>query len=156
MALPWNVHQAQIIIPYKFTQISLLQKAMTAGDSNSDDREGQRGLAQVGDALISFVIMNEGFERGLSRSLLYSLALMLMIERTDLSLPQEIKQRTDRNLRARNGAACLLEDSALINSSRSASARYTMGRSLPRLRTLYLRSSPPCGRTLATMLKLFK
>ena len=54
-------------IPYQFRNPALLQKVFIAGDTNSDDREGHRGMAQVGDALISFVITSEGFDRGISR-----------------------------------------------------------------------------------------
>jgi hypothetical protein len=59
----------QFVLPYTFRDASLLRKALRSGDSNSDDREGHRGLAQVGDALMGFVIISEGFARGLSRSI---------------------------------------------------------------------------------------
>ena len=71
MASDWSTLEAQVFIPYKFQDVSLLRKALTAGDSNADDREGHRGMAQVGDALMSFVIMSEGFDRGMSRSKTY-------------------------------------------------------------------------------------
>ena len=54
-------------IPYQFRDLALLRKAFIAGDSNSDDREGHRGMAQLGDALVSFVITSEGYDRGISR-----------------------------------------------------------------------------------------
>ena len=68
MASNWSVFESQLIIPYTFRDLSLLRKALTAGDSNSDDREGHRGMAQLGDTLMSFVITSEGFDRGISRS----------------------------------------------------------------------------------------
>lgn len=47
----------------------LLRTALRSGDGNSDGREGHRGMAQVGDALMGFIIISEGFARGLSRSM---------------------------------------------------------------------------------------
>ena len=67
MASKWQTLQAQLLIPHTFNNILFLQKAFTAGDSNSDDRDGHRGMSQVGDALMNFVMMNEGFLRGIPR-----------------------------------------------------------------------------------------
>ncbi len=58
----------QANISYRFTTLSLLEKILIAGDSNSDDREGHRGMAQLGDSLMGTVILSDGLERGLSRS----------------------------------------------------------------------------------------
>lgn len=69
MTYEWNMLGTQFVLPYTFRDTSLFSKALRSGDSNSDDREGHRGMAQVGDALMSFVIMNEGFNRGISRSM---------------------------------------------------------------------------------------
>lgn len=52
---------------YWFKEPELLRRALTAGDSNSDDREGHRGMAQLGDSLMGTVILSDGLERGLSR-----------------------------------------------------------------------------------------
>lgn len=68
MAEDTEVAKAQLIIPYDFQDLSLLRTALTAGDTNSDDREGNRGLAQVGDTLMSLVIKTQGFQSGFSRS----------------------------------------------------------------------------------------
>ena len=57
----------QRMLPDIYVDLSYLDKALTAGDSESEDREGQRGLSQVGDALMRFIILCEGFQRGLSR-----------------------------------------------------------------------------------------
>ena len=57
----------QRMLPDIYKDPSYLDKALTAGDSESEDREGQRGLSQVGDALMRFIILCEGFHRGLSR-----------------------------------------------------------------------------------------
>ena len=59
----------QQMLPYIYKDSSFLEKALTAGDSESEDREGQRGFSQVGDALLRFVILSEGFRNGLSRSM---------------------------------------------------------------------------------------
>jgi len=69
MTSEWNMLGTQFVLPYTFRDTSLFSKALRSGDSNSDDGEGHRGMAQVGDALMSFVIMNEGFNRGISRSM---------------------------------------------------------------------------------------
>lgn len=68
MASDAMVLRAQAIITHQFRGVELLRKALTAGDTNSDDREGHRGMSQVGDALMSFVILSEGLEQGISRS----------------------------------------------------------------------------------------
>jgi hypothetical protein len=69
MTTDWAALGTQFVLPYTFRDASLLRKALRSGDSNSDDREGHRGMAQVGDALMGFVIISEGFARGLSRSI---------------------------------------------------------------------------------------
>jgi hypothetical protein len=69
MTTNWAALGTQFVLPYTFRDASLLRKALRSGDSNSDDREGNRGMAQVGDALMGFVIISEGFARGLSRSI---------------------------------------------------------------------------------------
>lgn len=56
------------MLSHQYKDISHLDKALTAGDTESADREGQRGLSQVGDALMRFIILYEGFIQGLSRS----------------------------------------------------------------------------------------
>lgn len=58
----------QQMLPYIYKDPSYLEKSLTAGDTESEDREGQRGLSQVGDALMRFMILCEGFRHGLSRS----------------------------------------------------------------------------------------
>lgn len=68
MASDFSVLDAQRILPYDFRDPELLRKALTAGDTNSDNREGNRGLAQVGDTLMNVVIKTEGFQSGFSRS----------------------------------------------------------------------------------------
>ena len=67
MASERATFESEYNIPYQFRSLALLQKAFIAGDTNSDDREGHRGMAQLGDALISFVITSEGYDRGISR-----------------------------------------------------------------------------------------
>ena len=67
MATAWSAYEAELALPYRFRNLSLLRKALIAGDTNSNDREGHRGMAQVGDALMSFAIISEGFDRGISR-----------------------------------------------------------------------------------------
>lgn len=68
MAPPWVLDHLQAKISYRFTTLSLLEKTLIAGDSNSDDREGHRGMAQLGDSLIGTVILSDGVARGFSRS----------------------------------------------------------------------------------------
>ncbi len=51
-----------------FTNLRSLEKTLIEGDSNSDDREGHRGMAQLGDSLMGTVMLKDGLERGLSRS----------------------------------------------------------------------------------------
>ncbi|KAK3613260.1 hypothetical protein LTR56_027989 [Elasticomyces elasticus] len=53
---------------YRFTDLLLLGKTLVPGDTNSDDREGHRKMAQLGDSLMGTVILSDGLERGLSRS----------------------------------------------------------------------------------------
>ncbi len=62
------LHHLQAKISYRFTNLWLLEKILIAGDSNSDDREGHRGMAQLGDSLMGTVILSDGLERGLSQS----------------------------------------------------------------------------------------
>jgi hypothetical protein len=59
----------QQMLPHIYNDPSYLEKALTAGDTESEDREGHRGLSQVGDALTRFLILCEGFRHGLSRSM---------------------------------------------------------------------------------------
>lgn len=68
MAPSWVLGHLQAKMSYLFKDLSLLEKMLTAGDSNSDDREGHRGMAQLGDSLMGTVILSDGLERGLSRS----------------------------------------------------------------------------------------
>lgn len=53
---------------YEFRDHFLLEKIFVAGDTNGDDREGHRGMAQLGDSLIGTVMLIDGLRRGLSRS----------------------------------------------------------------------------------------
>lgn len=62
-----GVTQAQAFLPHYFQNQDLLRNALIAADSNRDDRDGHRSLAQLGDQLIGFVLMSEGYDRGLSR-----------------------------------------------------------------------------------------
>jgi dsRNA-specific ribonuclease len=86
-----DVLGTQLLLPYTFHDLLLLHKALISGDSNSDDREGHRGMAQVGDALMRFVIMSEGFDRGLSRSE-YSDGPITLYKNTDDSVIAEEQQ----------------------------------------------------------------
>ncbi|KAK6440393.1 hypothetical protein LTR95_003384 [Oleoguttula sp. CCFEE 5521] len=52
---------------YRFKTRRFLEKTLIAGDSNSDDREGHRGMAQLGDSWMGTVIYTDGMERGLTR-----------------------------------------------------------------------------------------
>ena len=67
MASEWTSFESEHNFPYQFRDAALLWKAFIAGDSNSDDREGNRRMAQLGDVLVSFVITSEGYDRGISR-----------------------------------------------------------------------------------------
>ena len=58
----------QMTMSYRFKNRLLLERVFIAGDTNSNDREGHRGVAQFGDSLMSMVIKSDGLERGLSRS----------------------------------------------------------------------------------------
>ena len=58
----------QQMFPYIYKDFAYLEKALTAGDTEGEDREGHRGFSQVGDALMRFLILSEGFKLGLSRS----------------------------------------------------------------------------------------
>ncbi|KAK4551475.1 hypothetical protein LTR86_011152 [Recurvomyces mirabilis] len=75
MAQPWVLDFLQEKLSYPFKDLSLLKKTLVAGDSNSNDYEGHRGMAQLGDSLMGTVIMSDGLERGLSRNELQSEAL---------------------------------------------------------------------------------
>ena len=68
MAPTWALENLQAKMLYGFKDPLLLEKAMVAGDSNSDDREGHRGMAQLGDSLMGTVILSDGLERGFPRS----------------------------------------------------------------------------------------
>ena len=67
MASDGDVFAAELRIPYVFRDRSLLRKAFTAGDDKSHDRQGHRTLAQLGDALLGFIGLFEGFRQGYSR-----------------------------------------------------------------------------------------
>ena len=67
MAPLWVLDHLQDKMSYWFTDLLLLGKTLVPGDSNSDDREGHRGMAQLGDSLMGAVILSDGLERGLSR-----------------------------------------------------------------------------------------
>lgn len=58
----------QMTMSYRFKNRPSLERVFIAGDTNSNDREGHRGVAQFGDSLMSMVIKSDGLERGLSRS----------------------------------------------------------------------------------------
>lgn len=65
---PWVLEYIQCgVLSYLFKDLALLVKALVSGDSNSADREGNRGLAQLGDAVMSMVIISEGLKKGVSR-----------------------------------------------------------------------------------------
>lgn len=71
MAPLWVLDHLQASMSYRFTNLSLLEKTLIAVDSNSDDREGHRGMAQLGDSFMGTVMLCDGLERGLSRSECY-------------------------------------------------------------------------------------
>lgn len=63
---------------YEFKNLALLNKALVAGDTNSDDREGNRGLAMLGDSLMNVAIISDGLANGRSRGkTAYSFAAVL-------------------------------------------------------------------------------
>ena len=68
MAPSWVLDYLQVQMSYSFTNLRLLEHSLVVGDSNSDDREGHRGMAQLGDNLMGTVILSDGLERGRSRS----------------------------------------------------------------------------------------
>jgi hypothetical protein len=57
----------QAKLSYEFRDWGLLKQCFLAGDSNSTDREGHRGLAQVGDTLMGLVVICDGTAKGRSR-----------------------------------------------------------------------------------------
>ncbi len=68
MAPSWVLDHLQAKMSFCFTNLRSLEKTLIEGDSNSDDREGHRGMAQLGDSLMGTVMLKDGLERGLSRS----------------------------------------------------------------------------------------
>lgn len=67
MATESILDELQSKMAYRFTNLRLLEDCLVAGDSNSDNREGHRGVAQLGDSLMSTAALTDGLTRSLPR-----------------------------------------------------------------------------------------
>ncbi|KAK3073560.1 hypothetical protein LTR53_004753 [Teratosphaeriaceae sp. CCFEE 6253] len=67
MAEDWQVQMAKQLIDWPYQDAEPIRLALTAGDSECEDREGHRMLAQYGDSLVSFIIATICFQLGVSR-----------------------------------------------------------------------------------------
>jgi len=56
MAEDWQVDQAKQLILWHYHDSEPVRKALTAGDTESDDREGHRTLARLGDSVVPLII----------------------------------------------------------------------------------------------------
>ena len=67
MANETVVLQLQEHIGYSFKKPSLLQLALTAAGAEETNYDGNRRLAQLGESLITAVLCNTAFSKGVSR-----------------------------------------------------------------------------------------
>ena len=67
MAQDWQVDKAKQLICWPYQDEGPIRRALTAGDTESDDREGHRMLAQLGDSLVAFIIATICFKLGITR-----------------------------------------------------------------------------------------
>lgn len=67
MAEDWQVQKAKQLIHWPYEDVEPIRLALTAGDTESEDREGHRMLAQYGDSLVPFIIATICFQLGVSR-----------------------------------------------------------------------------------------
>ncbi|KAK1084105.1 hypothetical protein LTR48_005762 [Friedmanniomyces endolithicus] len=67
MAEDWQVEMAKHLIHWHYEDVQPIRLALTAGDTERDDREGHRMLAQYGDNLVPFSIATINFQLDVSR-----------------------------------------------------------------------------------------
>ena len=58
----------QVKIGYNFNKIEYLELALTAAGAEEENHDGNRKLAQLGEALLECVVMDKAFTEGASRS----------------------------------------------------------------------------------------
>ena len=56
MAEDWQVNQAKRLILWQYDDSEPVRQALTAGDTEGDDREGHRPLARLGDSIVPLII----------------------------------------------------------------------------------------------------
>jgi len=61
MALPPGVDEVQGIVGYNYSHANLVVQALTAAGADEANYDGNRKLAQLGESLIQFVLVNDSF-----------------------------------------------------------------------------------------------
>lgn len=56
MAEDWQVDQAKQLILWLYEDSEPVKTALTAGDTESDDHEGHRSLARLGDSIVPVIV----------------------------------------------------------------------------------------------------
>ncbi|KAK5105871.1 hypothetical protein LTR62_001958 [Meristemomyces frigidus] len=67
MAQDWQVQKVKELIQWPYEDVEPLRLALTAGDTESENREGHRMLAAYGDSLVPFVIATICFQLAIPR-----------------------------------------------------------------------------------------
>jgi hypothetical protein len=67
MATPWHVTIVQDAIGYRFRKESLITRALTAAGADPSNHEGNRQMAQCGDAYLHFLVVHDGYKKGARR-----------------------------------------------------------------------------------------
>lgn len=67
MAEDWQVEQAKQLIMWLYEDSGPVKTALTAGDTESDDREGHRSLARLGDGIVPVIIATICYQSNVPR-----------------------------------------------------------------------------------------
>lgn len=68
MAVDRQVEQAKGLILWSYEDSEPVRKALTAGDTESEDREGNRMLARLGDCVVPLIIGTICYRSSVPRS----------------------------------------------------------------------------------------
>ena len=68
MDIELSTSRVQRAIDYQFTQVTTLTQALTAAGAEDTNYEGNRKLAQLGEALIESALIDKAYSEGSSRS----------------------------------------------------------------------------------------
>ena len=67
MAMTQGLTEVQALIAYRFQRIGLLMLALTAAGADDQVYDGNRNMAQLGEALIELLLAENAFMAGYSR-----------------------------------------------------------------------------------------